>query len=128
MTVELNHTLAPAPDKHAAARFLADILGIRTGTPWGPFVPIPLTNGVSLDYVDSTDYRGQHFAFLVDDATFDAILGRIRAAGVPYWADPFHNEPAEINHLFGGRGLYFKDPAGHNMEILTRDAPASLTG
>ncbi|WP_028926400.1 VOC family protein [Pseudonocardia acaciae] len=120
MSIELNHIIVPAPDKQVAAKFLADILGVPLGQAWGPFVPLPVSNGVTLDYMDSTDYRSQHCAFLVDEDEFDAAFGRIREAGIAYWADPFHNQPNEINPLFGGRGVYFDDPAGHVMQLLTR--------
>jgi catechol 2,3-dioxygenase-like lactoylglutathione lyase family enzyme len=123
MAVELNHIIVPAPDKNTAATFLADILGVELGQAWGPFVPLPMSNGVTLDYMDSTDYRSQHCAFLIDEAEFDAAFERIKAAGIAYWADPFHRQPNEINHMFGGRGLYFDDPAGHNMQLLTKGAP-----
>lgn len=123
MAIELNHIIVPAPDKHVAATFLAGILGVELGRAWGPFVPVPMSNGVTLDYMDSTDFRGQHCAFLVSEDEFDAAFGRIKDAGVAYWADPFHNEPNEINHVFGGRGLYFDDPAGHNMQLLTKATP-----
>ncbi|GAB3976867.1 hypothetical protein GCM10029978_064960 [Actinoallomurus acanthiterrae] len=62
----------------------------------------------------------QHYAFLVSEEEFDAIFGRIQEAGVTYYADPFHQEPGRINHLDGGRGAYFSDPNGHNLEIITR--------
>ncbi|MDQ3274002.1 MAG: VOC family protein, partial [Actinomycetota bacterium] len=62
----------------------------------------------------------QHYAFLVSDRKFDEIFGRIRERKLSYWADPYHREPDEINTRDGGRGLYFDDPDGHNLEILTR--------
>jgi hypothetical protein len=121
MSVELNHTVVPARDKHAAARFLADILSVPVQPEFGPFVPVRLANGVTLDYMDrSGEIDSNHYAFLVGDAEFDAAFERITAAGVQYWADPGHQRPEEINTRSGGRGLYFNDPNGHNMEILTR--------
>jgi catechol 2,3-dioxygenase-like lactoylglutathione lyase family enzyme len=112
MTVELNHIIVPAHDKHASARFLANILGLKTGGEIGPFVQLQVDNGVTLDFMDADHFEPHHCAFLVDDTGFDA-------AGVTYWADPFHAREGEINHENGGRGLYFADPGGHNMEILT---------
>ncbi|KUM74660.1 VOC family protein [Streptomyces curacoi] len=121
MTVQLNHTIVAAHDKKASARFLADILGLEVSPQYGPFIPVEIPNGVSLDYLDS---RGaitpQHYAFLVSEDDFDTIFGRIREAGLTYWADPYHRRPGEINHNDGGRGAYFEDPNGHNLEILTR--------
>ena len=121
MTVELNHTIVAARDKRAAATFLADLLGLPAPTPFGPFFVVSLSNGVSLDFMDtSEDIRPQHYAFLVSEAEFDAIFGRIRARNLPYWADPRHQQPGEINTRDGGRGVYFDDPDGHVLELLTR--------
>ena len=120
MTVELNHTIVPARDKHASAEFLADILGVPVAGEAGPFVQVELGNGVTLDFMNRDDVTWQHYAFLVDDDTFDAAYKKLLDAGVQTWADPDHNEPGEINTRWGGRGVYFPDPSGHNMEILTR--------
>jgi len=120
MTVELNHIIVPARDKAESAQFLADILGLTPGEPSGPFVPVTVGNGVTLDFADYTEYHAQHCAFLVDDEVFDAAFSRIRERGVTYWADPHHTRAGELNHYNGGRGFYFDDPGGHNMELLTR--------
>lgn len=121
MTVELNHTIVAAHDKRASAQFLADILGLEVSPPFGPFIPVQIPNGVTLDYADADDpITPQHYAFLVSEGDFDAIFARIRAAGLTYWADPFHRRVNEINTNDGGRGTYFDDPNGHNLEILTR--------
>lgn len=120
MTIELNHTIVRSHDKAVSATFLADILGLPAGAPVASFLPIQLANGVTLDFMDSADVRSEHYAFLVGDDEFDAAFERIRKAGLDYWADPGHDQPGEINHRWGGRGVYFLDPNGHNMEILTR--------
>jgi catechol 2,3-dioxygenase-like lactoylglutathione lyase family enzyme len=120
MTVELNHIIIPARDKTVSSQFLADILGLTPGAPFGPFVPVRVGNGVTLDFADYTGYHSQHCAFLVDDEVFDAAFVRIRDRGITYWADPGHTRPGELNHHNGGRGFYFDDPAGHNMELLTQ--------
>jgi catechol 2,3-dioxygenase-like lactoylglutathione lyase family enzyme len=120
MSVELNHTIVCVTDREKSAEFLAGILGLRTGPVTGPFVPIALANGVTLDYLGVDRVTSQHYAFLVGDEDFDAALARIRAAGFAYWADPFHERPGEVNTVNGGRGVYFEDPDGHNMELLTR--------
>lgn len=122
--VELNHTIVRATDKAKSAAFLADILGLPVGAPFGPFLPIELRNGVTLDFITSTDVVSQHYAFLVGEAEFDAAFDRVRHAGVPYFADPGHQRPGELNAMFGGRGFYFADPDGHNLELLTRTANA----
>jgi len=120
MTVELNHTIVSAHDKHESAKFIADILGIEVGGEVDPFVQVHLANGVTLDYMNRDDFSSDHYAFLVDDELFDAAYQRLLDRGVPTWADPDHHEPDGINTRWGGRGVYFPDPAGHNMEILTR--------
>ena len=120
MTIELNHTIVGATDKHASARFLADILGRPVGPDDGPFTPVQLDNGVTLDYMQLAQVAPQHYAFLVSEPEFDEIFGRIKARGQTYWADPTHDTEGEINTRDGGRGLYFDDPNGHVLEILTR--------
>lgn len=120
MGIELNHTIVSAHDKHASAAFLAEILGLAVGAENGPFVPVTLANNVTLDFMNRVDFTSQHYAFLVEDEVFDAAHARLLERGVQTWADPDHTEPDAINTRWGGRGCYFPDPAGHNMEILTR--------
>ena len=117
---ELNHTIVQSRDKRAGAEFLADLLGLEPPTTYGPFVVVQLANGVSLDFADKLGTpHPQHYAFLVTDEEFDAILGRIVERGLTYWADPFHHEQGQVNTHDGGRGLYWEDPSGHNLEIIT---------
>ena len=121
MAVQLNHTIVLARDAKASAEYLADILGRMRPTHYGPFYGVDVDNGVTLDFM-STDgqIRSQHYAFLVSEPEFDAIFGRIRARGAQYWADPGQRRAGEINRRDGGRGLYWEDPDGHLLEILTR--------
>jgi catechol 2,3-dioxygenase-like lactoylglutathione lyase family enzyme len=82
---------------------------------------VDLSNGVSLDYYQKDGpVSPQHYAFLVSDAEFDAAFGRIQEAGLDYWADPARSQPGEINHHFGGRGVYFADPDNHLLELITK--------
>ncbi|GHB46410.1 hypothetical protein GCM10010377_41610 [Streptomyces viridiviolaceus] len=120
--VRLDHAAVLARDRRLSAEFLATILGLEVGAPFGPFLPVDLGNGVTLDYYEMRDepIQSQHYAFLVPDEQFDAMIARLEAVGVTYFADPSHTEPGRINRLFGGRGAYFDDPDGHNMEIMTR--------
>jgi catechol 2,3-dioxygenase-like lactoylglutathione lyase family enzyme len=120
MTVELDHTIVPAHDKQASAEFLATILGVPVGTAAGPFVPVTVGHGVTLDYDDRWEVASHHYAFFVDDETFDHALSHLEADGITIYADPGHRQPGEMNNRRGGRGLYFSDPNGHNMEIFTR--------
>ena len=120
MPVKLNHTIVAARDKHEAAGFLADLLGVGAPTPYGPFCVVDLANEVSLDFMDDPEVHPRHYAFLVSEEEFDAIFGRIRARGLDFWADPFQQQPGVINTHDGGRGVYWLDPNGHVLEIITR--------
>lgn len=121
MSVQLNHTIVRSHDKQASARFFAEILGLPEPQPFGPFMTVHADNDVTLDFVDAEGaIPSEHYAFLVEEETFDEIFGRLREHGLPYWADPHHHRPGEINRRDGGRGFYFDDPDGHNLEVLTR--------
>lgn len=121
MPVELNHTIIKAHGKEASARFLTEILGLPEATLFGPFQVVKTANGVNLDFYDTDgEIVSQHYAFLITEAEFDEIFARIRERGLDYWADPYQSRPGEINRRDGGRGLYFEDPNGHLLEILTR--------
>lgn len=131
MAVQLNHTIIIAQDRDVSAAFLADILGLPAPTMVGPFAVVQVGE-TSLDYMDIREYtnvrgdRGsdevasQHYAFLVTEKQFDAIFGRIRERGLGYWADPGQQERGQINTWDGGRGIYFEDPNGHLLEVITR--------
>ena len=121
MAVELNHTIVSSRDAEASARWLAEILGLAEPTRFGPFVVVQTSNDVSLDFRDSRgEITSQHYAFLVSEAEFDQIFQRIEEREIPFRADPGRQRPGEINRRDGGRGLYFDDPDGHVLEILTR--------
>jgi catechol 2,3-dioxygenase-like lactoylglutathione lyase family enzyme len=123
MTPALNHTIVWCRDKSVSAAYLTDILGLEDATPFGPFLVVDMENGVSLDYHDvddsATDIAPQHYAFLVSEEEFDAVFGRIRGRQ-DYWADPGLSRPGQVNANDGGRGVYFRDPDGHLLEIITR--------
>jgi len=121
MAVQLNHTIVSVRDKHESATFLAEILGLADPTPYGPFLIVQVDNDVSLDFADDHGpVNPQHYAFLVGESDFDEIFGRIRDRGLSYWADPGKNRPGEFNTNDGGRGVYWEDPSGHFLEIITR--------
>jgi catechol 2,3-dioxygenase-like lactoylglutathione lyase family enzyme len=123
VSIALNHTIVWCRDREISARFLAAILGLGVGGQTEVFLPLVLANDVTLDYADASAERyiaTQHYAFLVNDDEFDAALARIKRADIGFWADPFQHRPGQINHLNGGRGVYFADPDGHYMELLTR--------
>jgi catechol 2,3-dioxygenase-like lactoylglutathione lyase family enzyme len=121
MSVQLNHTIVWCRDQQRSAAFLTTILGLRDATRYGPFLVAGTDNGVSLDYAETTEpIAAQHYAFLVSEDGFDAAFGRITGQDVPYWAGPGRRQPGQINHNDGGRGVYFADPDGHMLEIITR--------
>ncbi|AXG79834.1 VOC family protein [Streptomyces paludis] len=122
MSVQLNHTIVHARDNRESADFLAHIMDLEAGEQAGPFIPVELSNGVTLDYatIPAESITMQHYAFLVTEAEFDGIFQRIQDAGIGFWADPHQKHPGEINHNDGGRGIYFLDPAGHALEAITR--------
>lgn len=121
MTVSLNHTIIWCRDRHRSAAFLTDILGLPPARPFLHFMVVDLAHGLSLDFMEQdAPIAGQHYAFLVSDAEFDAGLARIQAQGVAHWADPARAHPGKINHHWGGRGVYFEDPDGHLLELITK--------
>src|SRR6478735_1895453 len=121
MSIQLNHTIVKAHDPQASAQLLAELLGRGAPVRFGPFHGVEVDNGVTLDFMKvDGEFDWAHYAFLVSESEFDDIFGRISARGIPYWADPGHHQPGEINHGDGGRGVYWDDPDGHVLEILTR--------
>ena len=124
MPVDLNHTIVACRDKEVSAAFMTEILGIkRDPTPFGPFLGVETDNGVTIDFIDAgPDYEieSRHFAFIVSEAEFDEIFGRIQERGLTFRGDPHGGMVGEINHHFGGRGVYWEDPDGHLLEIITQ--------
>jgi len=123
MPIEFNHTIVAAHDKRESAQFLTELFGLPSPVPFGHFMTVTLEHGASLDYADASDgeeIRPQHYAFLVSEDDFDAIYGKIQSRGLAHWADPRRQHPGEINTRDDGRGVYFPDPSGHFLEILTR--------
>jgi catechol 2,3-dioxygenase-like lactoylglutathione lyase family enzyme len=121
--VHLNHHIVHARDPEASARFLTEVLGLAEPTRFGPFVVVQTHNGVSLDFLGTDDEKylvPNHYAFLVTEEEFDEIFDRIRDRGIEFYADPGAQQPGEINHHDGGRGVYWPDPDGHWLEIITR--------
>ena len=119
MTIELNHTIIPSRDKDAAARFFARIFGLSYDGPHSHFAPVQLNDTLTLDFDDGEEFESHHYAFKVSEAEFDAMFGRIREEGITYGSGPRSAEDMEISHRRGGRGVYFRDPDGHLLELLT---------
>lgn len=121
MTVELNHTIVHARDNRESAEFFADLLSLEITAEWGPFIAVDLSNGVTLDFATVPAERivPQHYAFLISEDEFDAAYAQISRRGIEHYADPRRQYPDTINHNDGGRGVYFMDPVGHAMELIT---------
>jgi catechol 2,3-dioxygenase-like lactoylglutathione lyase family enzyme len=121
MPAKLNHTIVAARDKKRSALFLAEILGLDAPMLLGPFAVVKVGDELTLDFIDSEGaIAPQHYAFLVTETEFDEIFGRIRDRRLDYWADPGRKRRGETNAWDDGRGVYFDDPDGHLLEILTR--------
>src|ERR1043165_7226138 len=120
MTISLNNHIVWCRDQRVSSQFLTDLFDLPAPVAWGPFLIVDLANGVSLDYHEAEgEIASQHYAFLVGEDEFDQIFGRIVEQGVDHWADPAQAEAGAINRNDGGRGVYFEDPDGHLLEIIT---------
>jgi catechol 2,3-dioxygenase-like lactoylglutathione lyase family enzyme len=119
MPITLNHTIVPAHDKEAAARFFARIFGLRFEGASGHFAPVHVNDTLTLLFDQETAFESHHYAFHVDDGAFDAILGRVTEEGLPYGSAPWSLDDGKLNDWNGGRGVYFKDPDGHILELMT---------
>jgi catechol 2,3-dioxygenase-like lactoylglutathione lyase family enzyme len=120
MPIVLNHLIVPVSDRRAGAAFLADLLGLPAAEPAGPFAPVRVNDDLTFDFDDRHGARAGHYAFLVDEDTFDAVLARLRAAPrIEYGAGPGHGWNRDVNHLGGGRGVYVRDSDAHSYELFT---------
>lgn len=126
MAIILNHTIVPARDKEAAARFFAEIFGLKYQKSEGHFAPVRVNETLTLDFDDAETFEVQHYAFHVSDQEFDAILERIQGAGLAYGSEPWNIENEQLNDWNGGRGVYFRDPNGHVLELMTRPQNTDL--
>jgi catechol 2,3-dioxygenase-like lactoylglutathione lyase family enzyme len=121
MPTHLNHTIVWSSNPAESARFLSELLGLPAPVLFGPFHVVELDNGVSLDFAKSDEtIQSQHYAFLIGEDDFDAVFGRIKEKAIDYWADPMKRRAHQINHNDGGRGVYFRGPDGHFLEVITR--------
>jgi catechol 2,3-dioxygenase-like lactoylglutathione lyase family enzyme len=120
MAIVLNHTIVPAHDKETSARFFADIFGLTYEGSGGHFAPVRVNETLTLDFDDADSFDSHHYAFHVSDPEFDAIFKRVQEAGLTYGSDPWNLENRKLNDWNGGRGVYFRDPNGHLLELMTR--------
>jgi catechol 2,3-dioxygenase-like lactoylglutathione lyase family enzyme len=119
MTIVLDHTIVPAHDNEASAKFFARIFGLNYEGSVSHFAPVRLNETLVMDFDTSTTFDSHHYAFKVSDPEFDAIFRRVKDEGLAYGSGPFSPDNMQINHRGGGRGFYFKDPNGHLLEVLT---------
>lgn len=120
MAIVMNHLIVPAADRNTAAAFFADLLGLRVSPPSGPFAPVSVNDDLTLDFDDRHRPQPGHYAFLIDDDTFDAVIERLRRdPAIDYGSGPMNGWDRDINHLGGGRGVYVRDPDGHSYELFT---------
>jgi catechol 2,3-dioxygenase-like lactoylglutathione lyase family enzyme len=119
MTIVLNHTIVPARDREQAARWFADIFGLNFDGAKGHFAPVKVNGTLTLLFDNEASFGGAHYAFHVTDAEFDAIFGRVRERRIPFGSGPGHFEDGKLNDWNGGRGVYFKSPDGHVLELMT---------
>jgi catechol 2,3-dioxygenase-like lactoylglutathione lyase family enzyme len=118
MTIMLNHTIVPARDKVAAAKFFADIFGLKRGRT-DHFSPVRINKTTTLLFDDDKKFDSHHYAFHVSNREFDAILCRIKKAKIVFGSAPWNLEDGKLNDWNGGRGVYFQDPNGHVLELMT---------
>lgn len=123
MAVSLNHTIVPCRSAKSTAAWYAEMFGLEAPVHWGPFWQVTTANGVALDFDEGDtgeNMRSIHYAFLVSEEEFDSVFERIRERAIAFYADPMARRPGEVNRNDGGRGVYFSDPNGHWLEIITR--------
>lgn len=119
MAIVLNHTIVPAHDKKAAAQFFARVFGLNHQPGSGYFAPVQVNDTLTFDFADQETFEPHHYAFHVSDKEFDAIFGRVKAEGIRYGSGPWTLDDGQLNHRRGGRGVYFRDPNGHVLELMT---------
>jgi catechol 2,3-dioxygenase-like lactoylglutathione lyase family enzyme len=120
MAIVLDHTIVPAHDKKAAAQFFARIFGVPYRPTAGHFAPVQVNDALTFDFADEETFQPHHYAFHVNDGEFDAIFGPVKTEGIPYGSQPWTLDDGKLNQRRGGRGVYFRDPDGHILELMTR--------
>ena len=119
MTILLDHTIVPAKDKLASAKFFAEIFGLNVKPGAGYFAQVQVNDILTFDFADETEPQSHHYAFHISDAEFEAIYDRVKSKGLPYGSGPYNHTDGKIYTRRGGRGFYFEDPNGHLFEVMT---------
>src|SRR5436190_14143036 len=102
MPIHLDHTIVPAHDKEASAKWLAEILGLEYKGLWGHFAPVQIDEYLSLDFDNRESFQSSHYAFLVPETDFEDIFERIQDKKIVYGSGPQALEDMEINHKHQG--------------------------
>ena len=119
MTIQLDHFIVPSRSQIASAKLLGELLGV----PWaetgvGPFSPVYINDGLTLDFIETDEqFPVHHYCFRVGQQEFDAILGRIKAAGIKYRSTVRGPVDMQVDPQFGN--IYWNEPDGHQWEMLT---------
>ena len=119
MPIVLDHTIVPAKDKLASARFFAEIFGLTVRPGDGYFAQVQVNDSLTFDFADEEKPQSHHYAFHISEAEFEAIYGRVKDKGLPYGSGPYNHSDGQIYTRRGGRGFYFEDPNGHLLEVMT---------
>ncbi len=118
--IVLNHTIVPARDKAVSAQFFAAIFDLPVGAPAGPFLPVAVNRDLTFDFAEPGAFEPHHYAFFVDEATFEAALGRLRERGATIGSGPYTGWDGQVDRSDGGQRVYVRDPDGHSYELFTR--------
>ena len=119
MPIVLDHTIVPATDKLASAKFFAEIFGLKVKPGEGYFAQVQVNDSLTFDFADETKPQSHHYAFHISEAEFEAIYERVKSKGLPYGSAPYNYTDGKIYTRRGGRGFYFEDPNGHLLEVMT---------
>ena len=119
MPIVLDHTIVPARDKLASAKFFAEIFGLKVKLGEGYFAQVQVNDSLTFDFADETKPQSHHYAFHISNAEFEEIYERVKAKGLPYGSGPYNHTDCKIYTRRGGRGFYFEDPNGHLLEVMT---------
>lgn len=121
MEITLNHTIVASHDRVLSARYYARIFGFEFVKEWGHFAVVKVNSTLTLDFMNKKNFSSNHYAFKVSEQQFDEIFERIKSDDIIFGSGPNSLDDGQINTRFAGRGLYFKDPNGHILEIITTD-------
>lgn len=119
MAITLNHTIVPAKNKEAAARQFAEVFDLAYEGLGEHFAPVKVNEGLTFLFDDDSNFESHHYAFHVSDAEFDAIFARVKKAALVYGSAPWSADDGKLNDWGGGRGVYFRTPDGHLLELMT---------